>query len=121
MGSPYHRFAARVFAAARRCAGMASLGLLVALAVGRPAAAGTLYVDDDAPNDPAPGNPAISDPLEDGSADHPFDAIQEGINAAVAGDTVEVADGVYTGNGNRDLDFHGKAITVRSASGDPAT
>ena len=36
------------------------------------------------------------------------------------GDEVIVANGVYCGNGNRDLDFHGKAITVRSASGDPA-
>ncbi len=63
----------------------------------------------------------VSDPLEDGSAEHPFDAIQEGINAAVNGDTVLVLDGTYTGDGNRDLDFGGKAITVGSASGDPNT
>ncbi len=75
------------------------------------------HVDDDAPNDPGPGDPGISDPLEDGSADHPFDAIQEGIDVAVDGDTVLVAEGTYTGPGNRDIDFHGKLITVRSQSG----
>lgn len=43
--------------------------------------------------------------------------IQAGIDAAVTDDEVVVADGVYTGTGNRDIDFHGKAITVRSANG----
>jgi len=75
------------------------------------------YVDDDAPNDPGPGDPTVSDPLEDGSPDHPFDAIQEGINAAVDGDTVLAADGTYAGDGNKNLDFGGKAITVRSENG----
>ena len=77
------------------------------------------YVDDDAPYDPGPGNPTVSDPDEDGSAEHPFDAIQEGIDAALDGDEVVIQDGTYTGDGNRDLDFGGKAITVRSANGDP--
>jgi len=39
------------------------------------------YVDDDGAGDPGPGDPLDSDPLEDGSAGHPFDAIQEGIDA----------------------------------------
>ena len=43
--------------------------------------------------------------------------IQAGIDAAVAGDTVLVADGTYTGEGNRDIDFKGKAITVQSENG----
>ena len=77
----------------------------------------TWYVDDDAPNDPGPGDPGISDPDEDGSAEHPFDAIQQAINAAVNSDEVVVADGTYTGYGNRSLDFWGKAITVRSENG----
>ncbi len=43
--------------------------------------------------------------------------IQAGIDAAVDGDTVSVADGTYTGDGNRDIDFKGKAITVASENG----
>jgi hypothetical protein len=43
--------------------------------------------------------------------------IQAGIDAAMDGDTVLVADGMYTGEGNRDIDFFGKAITVRSENG----
>ena len=77
----------------------------------------TWYVDDDAPGDPGPGDPDVSDPLEDGSASHLYDAIQEGIDASSNGDTVLVADGTYTGTGNRDLDFGGKSITVRSENG----
>jgi len=77
----------------------------------------TWYVDDDAPDDPGPGNPSVSDPLEDGSAEHPFDAIQEGVDAASDGDEVVVCDGTYTGDGNRDIDFAGRLITVRSENG----
>ena len=51
----------------------------------------------------------------DGSGD--YTTIQEGIDAAVGGDEVVVADGTYTGDGNRDIDFLGKAITVRSENG----
>lgn len=44
-------------------------------------------------------------------------SIQDGINMAVDGDTVLVADGIWTSDGNRDIDFLGKAITVRSENG----
>ncbi len=43
--------------------------------------------------------------------------IQAAIDAAGDGDTIVVADGTYAGEGNRDIDFKGKAITVRSENG----
>jgi len=52
----------------------------------------------------------ITDPSEDGSAEHPFDSIQQAINAASGGDTVIVYPGRYVEN----INFSGKAITVRS-------
>jgi len=73
-----------------------------------------IFVDANAPEDPGSNDPAISDTYEDGSIEHPFDAIQEAIDAAVSGDTVIVLRGIYTDDGNRDLDFKGKSITVRS-------
>ena len=68
------------------------LATLCVIAAGR-----TIYVDDDGPAD--------------------FNNIQAAIDNANNGDTVIVADGRYAGDGNRDIDFKGKPITVKSKNG----
>jgi len=50
-----------------------------------------------------------------------FDTIQEAIDFAADGDVIEVAPGIYDGPGNWDIDFRGKAITLRSAEGPDTT
>jgi parallel beta-helix repeat protein/predicted outer membrane repeat protein len=67
------------------------------LAAARPLGAATLTVDDDGPAD--------------------YNNIQAALAAAAPGDTVSVADGVYTGPGNRALDPVGKAVTIASVNG----
>ena len=47
----------------------------------------------------------------------PYATIQAAIDASTNGDTVMVGDGTYTGVGNKDLFFAGKAVTVRSGKG----
>ncbi|MBN2055432.1 right-handed parallel beta-helix repeat-containing protein, partial [bacterium] len=56
----------------------------------------TVYVDDDAPNDPGPGDIYVSDPLEDGTPAHPYDSVQEALIALnTPGDRAEVLPGTY--------------------------
>jgi parallel beta-helix repeat protein len=79
-----------------------------------------VFVDDDASIDATLGgaqDPDISDPLEDGTLDHPFDGIQEAINVASNGMTVLVDDGLYEGNGNFDISPGGLKIKIRSTDG----
>lgn len=52
-------------------------------------------------------------------ADQP--TIQAGMDAAANGDTVLVAPGTYTGDGNRDLLFPSKGLVVQSESGPRAS
>jgi len=69
---------------------------------------GVIHVDDDGPYDPAPYDPRISDPQEDGAASHPFDRIQEAISAAADGDIVFVRAGTY----RETIDLLGKHIQL---------
>ena len=47
--------------------------------------------------------------------------IQAGVDAAIEGDTVLVADDTYTGDGNWDIDFHGKGLILLSENGPEVT
>lgn len=55
----------------------------------------------------------------DGTGDFP--TIQAAIDASVDGDVIELSDGTFQGDGNRDVSYLGKAVTVRSQSGSPET
>ncbi len=46
-----------------------------------------------------------------------YATIQDAIDAALDGDTIWVADGIYSGEGNYDIDFRAKAVTLRSENG----
>jgi len=46
-----------------------------------------------------------------------YTAIQPAIDAALDGDVIIVRDGVYTGDGNRDISFAGKKVSLESENG----
>jgi len=77
-----------------------ALSMLIAVGVIQ---AADIYVDDD----------NISGPWN-GTEGHPYQYIQDAINAAGGRDTVIVMNGTYSGSGNVNLDFGGKVITVES-------
>jgi predicted outer membrane repeat protein len=88
------------------------------------AAQTTFYVDDNGLGDPAAGNPFISDPLEDGSSLHPFDRIQEAIDAAADNDEVLVLAGLYFDFATIDVSSgqgSGKSLWIHSSDGAAAT
>ena len=86
---------------------------LLSLLFAASASADVLYLDDDAVNDPGPNDPTLSDPIEDGSLAHPFDSVQEALDAASSGDEIVLLDGIYSGPGNRDLRPGGKTLLIR--------
>jgi len=53
----------------------------------------------------------------DGTGDFP--TIQSAIDAAIDGDVIALTDGTFTGGGNRDIEYRGKDVTVRSQGGTP--
>jgi len=55
--------------------------------------------------------------FSNGSGDFP--TIQAAVDGVAGGGIIQLADGTFSGPGNRDVDFGGKSITVRSLSGDP--
>lgn len=57
--------------------------------------------------------------LADGSGDLP--TIQAALDLATPMVDIVLGDGVFTGPGNRDLDFHGRDLRLVSQSGDPAS
>ncbi|MCK4304864.1 MAG: right-handed parallel beta-helix repeat-containing protein [Candidatus Eisenbacteria sp.] len=66
---------------------------------------------------PNPCVPQVYVVYPDGTGD--FLTIQEAVYASVDGGVIELGDGTFTGQGNRDITYQGKAITIRSHSGDP--
>ncbi len=48
-----------------------------------------------------------------------FSTIQAAVDAANYQDTIRLGDGVYSGEGNYNVEFRGKAITICSESGNP--
>ncbi|MFC1739804.1 hypothetical protein ACFL1G_12270 [Planctomycetota bacterium] len=70
--------------------------LLICFFSAIPCAAETVIVDDNGPAD--------------------FNNIQAAINAANDFDIIEVLPGLYTGFGNKNIDFNSKAVTVRSTN-----
>jgi hypothetical protein len=53
----------------------------------------------------------------DGTGDFP--TIQAAVAASASGDVIELANGTFTGPGNRDVDYLSKLVTIRSQSGNP--
>ena len=71
--------------------------------------AADFYVNCTEGNDQWDGKAAFWDEVHGPKA-----TVQAGLDAAGDGDVVILASGTYSGSGNRDLDFQGKALTLRS-------
>jgi len=65
-----------------------------------------------------PASAAVLDVSPDGSG--PFASLQQAVAAAATGDTIRLADGIFTGPENRNLLLGGQELTILSASGNPS-
>ena len=91
---------------------LAVVGAAVGGAAGGGAHATTYYVNGTCGQDHWSGTSSVCV-----GPDGPKATFQAAIDATSAGDEVVVADGVYSGIGNRNISYHGRPITVRSANG----
>ena len=80
-----------------------------------------IQVDDNGLNDPGTNDSTVSDPLENGTRTHPYDAIQKAINVVTNGQVVLVLDGTYSGLGNFDISIGAKKVKVLSHNGPETT
>jgi hypothetical protein len=64
-----------------------------------------------------PRDPRVLSVSPDGKGEYP--TIQAAIDASINGDTISLENGRYDGPGNLNLDFGGRAIVLRSLSGNP--
>jgi hypothetical protein len=95
------------------------VALLLVLALCAGAWPAMIYVDDDAPGDVGPSDPNVGDPQEDGSKQHPFDSVQEAVDAATDRDTIIVAPGRYLSPdpwAYAELKLRGKNISLVSSA-----
>jgi hypothetical protein len=89
-------------------------GAAAVLVLAGHASAGTIWVNPCGDDTWSGMDPTCAAP------DGPKQTIQAAIDAAVDGDEVVLADTLYSGPGNTNLDFGGRLITVRSDSGNPS-
>jgi hypothetical protein len=61
---------------------------------------------------------ALADPVHNVTQNIFHTTIQDAVDAAVNSDELVLAPTIYSGDGNRDVDFLGKAITIRSEDPD---
>ncbi len=92
---------------------LCALAMSAALAIGTSALSQTTYyVNSSCGNDLWTGLSPVCE-----APDGPKATIQAGIDAASDFDTVILADGLYTGEGNRGILFHEKELSLRSSGG----